>query len=114
MHLHFHPALPLFAGTALSVWFAGRGLQRTLQRYDLAPRPLDKTEIVLYWSVLLTCSFLVCLEVIPPGNAAVGLGIICLGFIMWPPLARYTVVGLRSIRLLPAVRRNEEEPDRLQ
>lgn len=113
MQLNIHPALPLFAGTALSVWAAGRGLQRTLRRYDLAPRPLDKTETVLYWSVLLTCSFLVCVEIVPPGTAAASLGIACLGFIMWPPLARYAIVGLRSIRVLPAVRRNEEEGNRL-
>jgi hypothetical protein len=71
----------------LSVWLPCWGLRR---KYQLDHK-LDRTAQHARWSIVALSLILFDFGIVPPGNAAVAIGVIFLGFLAWPNFAYYLI-----------------------
>ena len=91
MHPHLHPAALFMVSGAFSIWLTCLGFRR---KYGLDHK-LDRTGRLIRWFVVFASAILVVFELVPPGNVAVAIGLLSLGFFAWPNFAFYLTQLLR-------------------
>ena len=96
MDLQLHPAAAFMVSGAFSIWLTCLGFRR---KYGLDHK-LDKTGRFIRWLVVVSCATVVVFEFVSPGNVAVAIALISLGFLAWPNFAFYLTQLLRRAGII--------------